>query len=475
MSWILIADDHKSTCEGLALALEAKGHSTQIALDGESAIEAVRKHFFDLLIVDIRMPKRNGVEVLEEVKAISPETIVIMMTAHGTIDVAVEAMQKGAADFITKPYKLEQIELKVERALQQSRMSMENQYLREELEIRYNLDEVIGESPEMQAVYATVQTVAPTNSTVLILGESGTGKELIARAIHQHSQRNERAFIKVNCAALAEGVLESELFGHEQGAFTNAVRQKPGRFELANGGTLFLDEIADIPLSTQVKLLRVLQEREFERVGGTKTIRVDVRLIAATNRDLLSLTREGEFREDLYYRLNVVPIEIPPLRERREDIPLLVAHFLRKYNAETGKKINEIHPDVMKMLSAYSWPGNVRELENAIERAVVLARGNALTTENLSLGIRFLHHDWDDRSISVPSLIFASATNLKEAKLTEMVEAFEKRLLWDAYLKARKVKAEAAKLLGIKRSTFRYKFDKYKLYEKDENSGAGTA
>lgn len=458
MSWILIADDHKTTCEGLALALEAKGHSTQTALDGESAIEAAKEHFFDLLIVDIRMPKRNGVEVLEEVKAISPETVVIMMTAHGTIDVAVEAMQKGAADFITKPYKLEQIELKVERALQQSRMSMENQYLREELGIRYGLDEIIGESPEMQAVYDRVQTVAPTNSTVLILGESGTGKELIARAIHQHSNRKEQAFIKVNCAALAEGVLESELFGHEQGAFTNAIRQKSGRFELANGGTLFLDEIADIPLSTQVKLLRVLQEREFERVGGTKTIRVDVRLIAATNHDLPSRIREGKFREDLYYRLNVVPITIPPLRERRKDIPLLVAHFLRKYNAETGKKVSEIHPDMMEMLSAYSWPGNVRELENAIERAVVLSRGNVLTTENLSLGTQSLHHDQEDRSISISSL--------KEAKLTEMIEAFEKELLWDAYLKARRVKAEAAKLLGIKRGTFRYKFDKYKLDEK---------
>ena len=454
MSWILIADDHKSTCEGLALALEAKGYSTQIALDGETAIELVRQHFFDLAIVDIRMPKQNGIQVLEAVKATSPETTVIMMTAFGTIDIAVEAMQKGAVDFITKPYKLEQIELKIDRALQQTRVSMENQYLREELGIRYNLDDVIGESPKMQSVYAKVQMVAATNSTVLIMGESGTGKELIARAIHQHSQRKERAFIRVNCAALAEGILESELFGHEKGAFTNAVRQKPGRFELANEGTLFLDEVGDLPLSTQVKLLRVLQEREFERVGGTKTISVDVRLIAASNRDLPSLIRAGRFREDLYYRLNVVPIEIPPLRERREDIPLLVAHFLRKYNAETGKRISEIHPDVMGMLSAYSWPGNVRELENAIERAVVLARGSVLTTENLLLTAQQLHQDRDDLSSS------------REAKFTEMVEAFEKKLIWDAYLEAGRIKAEAAKLLGIKRSTFRYKFDKYKLNEK---------
>lgn len=459
MSWILIADDHRSTCEGLALALEAKGHSTQIALDGESAIEAAKEHFFDLFIVDIRMPKRNGIEVLEEVKAVSPESIVMMMTAYGTIDVAVEAMQKGAVDFITKPYKLEQIELKVERALQQNQMRMENQYLRAELATQYGLDEIIGKSPQMKAVYSIVQTVSPTNSTALILGESGTGKELIARAIHKHSQRNERAFIKVNCAALAEGVLESELFGHEHGAFTNAIKQKPGRFELADGGTLFLDEIADIPSSTQVKLLRVLQEREFERVGGTKTIRVDVRLIAATNRDLPLLIRKGEFREDLYYRINVVPVEIPPLRERQGDIPMLVAHFVRKYSEETGKKINEIHPDMMKMLSMYSWPGNVRELENAIERAVVLASGNILTTENISLGMQSLHQRRNDGP--------AIAQSFNETRMTEMVEAFEKELLWNAYLKARKVKAEAAKLLGIQRSTFRYKFDKYRLHEKE--------
>ena len=475
MSWILIADDHKSTCEGLAIALEAKGHSTQIVLDGASAIEAVKEHFFDLLIVDVRMPKANGIQVLEAVKAMSPETIVIMMTAYGTIDLAVEAMQKGAADFVTKPYKLEQIELKVERALQQRRMRLENLYLREELESRYNLDEVIGESPKMQAVYHTVQAVAPTNSTVLILGESGTGKELIARAIHQHSQRKEEPFIKVNCAALADGILESELFGHEKGAFTDAIRQKPGRFELANGGTLFLDEIGDIPPSTQAKLLRVLQEREFERVGGTKTIRVDVRLIAATNHNLPSLIHAGQFREDLYYRLNVVPIEMPPLRERREDIPLLVAHFLRKYNAETNKKISEIHQDAMRMLSTYPWPGNVRELANAIERAVVLASGNVLTTENLSLGLHSPRQGlpsnevkgWNGSAIPVPAT--------EGTTLTEMVEAFEKQLLWNAYLRTEKVKAEAAKLLGIERSTFRYKFDKYKLYEKNETSILETA
>jgi DNA-binding NtrC family response regulator len=455
VSRILVADDHKGTCEGLALALEAKGHSTRTALDGETAIELAREFFFDLAIVDIRMPRKNGIEVLEAIKAISPETIVIMMTAFGTIDIAVEAMQKGAVDFVTKPYKLEQIELKVERALQQNRVNMENQYLREELGTRYNLDDVIGESQGMKQVYIKVQMVAPTNSTVLILGESGTGKELIARAIHQHSQRKERVFIKVNCAALAEGVLESELFGHEKGAFTNALRQKPGRFELANEGTLFLDEVGDLSPATQAKLLRVLQEKEFERVGGTKTIGVDVRLIAATNRDLPSLINEGKFREDLYYRLNVVPIKIPPLRERREDIPPLVAHFLRKYSSETGKKISEAHPDVMEMLSAYSWPGNVRELENAVERAVVLARGSILTTENLLLG----HHSGDTHSFSHISP--------GEAGFAEMVEDLEKKLIWDAYLKAGRIKAEAAKMLGMKRGTFRYKFDKYGLNERE--------
>ncbi|MCZ6678798.1 MAG: sigma-54 dependent transcriptional regulator [Candidatus Poribacteria bacterium] len=462
MSWILIADDHKRTSEGLALALEAHGHSTRVAFDGDSAIEVVKGHFFDLLIVDIRMPKRNGMEVLEAVQAISPETVVMMMTAYGTIELAVEAMQKGAVDFITKPYSLEQIELKVARALEGRRLHMENEYLRQEQELRYNLDEIIGDSQKMGAVYRTAQTVAPTNSTVLILGESGTGKELVARAVHKNSLRKEKPFIKINCASLAEGVLESELFGHERGAFTNAVRQKPGRFEIANGGTLFLDEIGDIPRSTQVKLLRVLQEQEFERVGGTKTIGVDVRLIAATNRNLLALIEEGKFREDLYYRLNVVPIEIPPLRERREDIPLLVAHFLLKYNAETGKKIREIHPDAMRLLSTYSWPGNVRELENAIERAVVLAPDDVVTPENLSLGQQSLRRRLNTAPSEIPPLDGTS--------LTEMVEAFEKRLLWNAYLKAHRVKAEAAKLLGIERSTFRYKFDKHNLSEHDESS-----
>lgn len=459
MSWILIADDHKSTSEGLSMALEAQGHSTRVALDGESAISAIKKHFFDLVIVDIQMPKKNGMEVLESVKTISPETTVMMMTAFGTIELAVEAMQKGAVDFITKPYTLEQIEIKVEWALEGRRLSMENEYLRREEEIRYNFDEIIGESPAMQAVYRTIQTVAPANSTALILGESGTGKELVARAIHKNSQRTGKPFIKVNCVALAEGVLESELFGHEKGAFTNAVRQKPGRFEIANGGTLFFDEIGEIPPLTQVKLLRVLQEQEFERVGGNRTISVDVRLIAATNRNLPALIDEGKFREDLYYRLNVVPIGMPPLRDRREDIPLLVAHFLLKYNAEMGKKISEIHPDAMKLLSTYSWPGNVRELENAVERAVVLAQGDVITPEDLSLGLQ---------SPQNRETISATQTNFDGTTLTAMVEAFEKQLLWDAYLKANKVKAEAAKLLGIERSTFRYKFDKYKLSQQEE-------
>jgi transcriptional regulator with GAF, ATPase, and Fis domain len=312
----------------------------------------------------------------------------------------------------------------------------------------------------MGMVYRTVQTVAPTNSTILILGESGTGKELIARAIHKNSLRKGKPFIKVNCAALAEGVLESELFGHEKGAFTNAMRQKPGRFEIASGGTLFLDEIGEMPLSTQVKLLRVLQEREFERVGGTTTISVDVRLVAATNRNLPARIDDGRFREDLYYRLNVVPIEMPPLRERREDIPPLVAYFLLKYNAETGKKIGQLRPDAMKLLSTYPWPGNVRELENAIERAVVLAQGDTLTAENLALGLQSRQQQQDDSA--VPSAPFEGAS------LTAMVDAFEKQLLWDAYLKANRVKAEAAKLLGIERGTFRYKFDKYSLSDPED-------
>ena len=297
----------------------------------------------------------------------------------------------------------------------------------------------------MEAVLRRIQTVAPTQATVLIGGESGTGKELVARAIHKHSPRRENPFVKVNCAALAEGVLESELFGHEKGAFTQAVKMKPGRFEIADGGTLFLDEIGESTPAMQVKLLRVLQEREFERVGGTRSISVDVRLVAATNRSLSDRVREGAFREDLYYRLNVVPIEVPPLRERREDIPLLVAHFLLKYNAEIGKKVSSVHSTAMELLTTYPWAGNVRELENAIERAVVLAQGSEIMPDDLSLNAQ------------------SPEDHVEGGTLTERVESFEKRLLWDAYLRANKVKADAAKLLGIERTTFRYKFEKYGL------------
>ncbi len=445
MSRILIADDHKSTREGLALALGGLGHSTHVAFDGEDAIAAVKEFFFDLAMVDIQMPKKTGVEVLAAIAETSPETSVVMMTAFGTIELAVEAMQKGAVDFITKPYTLEQIEIKIEQALGGRRLSKENAYLRREDELRYGFDEIMGESPKMQAVFRRIQTVGSTQSTVLIGGESGTGKELVARAIHQHSTRREKPFVKVNCAALAEGVLESELFGHEKGAFTQAVKMKPGRFEIADGGTLFLDEIGESTPAMQVKLLRVLQEREFERVGGTRSISVDVRLVAATNQNLADRIREGAFREDLYYRLNVVPIDVPPLRERREDIPLLVAHFLLKYNAEIGKKVSSVHPSAMELLTTYSWAGNVRELENAIERAVVLAQGNAITPDDLSLNVQSPEH------------------HVESGTLTERVEAFEKQLLWDAYLKANKVKADAAKLLGIERTTFRYKFEKYEL------------
>ena len=445
MSRILIADDHKSTREGLALALGGLGHSTHVAFDGEDAIAAVGKYSFDLAMVDIQMPKKTGLEVLAAIAETAPETSVVMMTAFGTIELAVEAMQKGAVDFITKPYTLEQIEIKIEQALAGRRLSQENAYLRREDELRYSFDEIMGESPQMQAVFRRIQTVAPTHATVLIGGESGTGKELVARAIHQHSTRREKPFVKVNCAALAEGVLESELFGHEKGAFTQAVKMKPGRFEIADGGTLFLDEIGESTPAMQVKLLRVLQEREFERVGGTRSIAVDVRLVAATNQNLPDRIREGAFREDLYYRLNVVPIEVPPLRERREDIPQLVAHFLLKYNAEIGKKVSSVHPSAMELLTTYSWAGNVRELENAIERAVVLAQGNAITPDDLSLNAQSPEH------------------HVESGTLTERVEAFEKQLLWDAYLKANKVKADAAKLLGIERTTFRYKFEKYEL------------
>jgi len=452
---ILIADDNETMRRGMAQILTDEGYAVHQASDGSTALKMLENIDPELVIADYRMPGMNGLELLKAVKNRLPDTEVIIVTAYGTIDVAVEAMHKGAWDFITKPFSSDELIVKVKRALkvieqksEADRLKDENMYLRQETEIRFNYGEIIGESKEMKKVYKTIEKVAKNNTSVLILGESGTGKELAARAIHFNSLRKDNPFIRVNCGALAQGVLESELFGHEKGAFTGAIRRKRGRFELADHGTLFLDEIGDLPAETQVKLLRVLQEKEFERVGGEDTISVDVRIIAATNLDLKEQVRAGKFREDLYYRLYILPIHLPPLRERKEDIPLLARHFINKIGSELGKHDISITDPAMEILNNYSWPGNVRELQNIIERALVLCEGKEITTDDL-----FFITD-----TTVPTTENPFGFNL-EKTLTEI----EKDMIKRALKHSKGVKAKAAKILGIKESTLYYKMEKHKI------------
>ena len=466
MAEILIIDDHDSVREGLELLLRRRGHRTRSAENGARGLELLEEEGADLVITDLKMSHMDGMEVLERVKASTPETEVMVITGHGTIERVVEAMKLGAADFITKPFSSEEFGAKVDRLVadraerlrlrrENAALRVENTYLRDETIARYG--EMVGESPPMQDVFRWIGRVAPSESNVMIYGESGTGKELVARAIHAGSKRKDGPFVRVNCGALSEGLLDSELFGHEKGAFTGAERLRRGRFELANGGTLFLDEIATVPQATQVRLLRVLQERELERVGGEETIAVDVRIITATNTSAESLLSDGAFREDLFYRLHVVPIVLPPLRQRKEDIPLLVNHFIDKLRERTASPVRAASADALKRLATYSWPGNVRELENVIERSLVLADSTELGVHELPpLG-----------GNGVPGG-FAGFDTGAEAELpkggldlTQAVEAIEERLLRQAIEQANGVKAEAARLLGLKASALYYKLEKY--------------
>src|SRR6266480_669715 len=386
MGRILIADDHDALRRGLARALTTAGHEVEEAPNGNQAIERLHEGHFDVVLSDLKMGGSDGLDVLRTAKTLHPATAVILMTAFGSVHTAVEAMKSGAFDYVQKPFEIEEMEVKIEKALEMRRMRHELDYLRHTQNDIYDFDRIIGTSPSLQKVLGVVKKVAKSNTTVLVRGETGTGKELIAGAIHHNSHRAARNFIKVNCAALQENLLESELFGHEKGAFTGADKQRIGRFEQADGGTLFLDEIGDMSSSTQAKILRVLQEHEFERLGGTRTLRVDVRLIAATNRDLPQMVQSGQFREDLYYRLNVVSIEMPPLRERKDDIVPLANTFIRRFSGELKKRIDGLEPDAQKLLMRYNWPGNIRELENAIERAMLLAEGRAIVADDLRLG-----------------------------------------------------------------------------------------
>lgn len=441
---ILIIDDEEHMCWALDRAMRQEGYHTLVAYRGKQGLELIREESPSLVILDLRMPDMDGMEVLKEAKTLNPKLPVIMLTAHGTIETAIEAMKIGATDYITKPFDLDELKLVIKQNLLLSELETEVTFLRSELASKY--DNIIGQSKIMQEIIALIERVAQSNASVLITGESGTGKEVAAVAIHQNSPRSNKPFVPVNCAALPEQLLESELFGHERGAFTGAVSRKLGRFELADKGTIFLDEIAEMSLNMQAKILRVLQEKTFERVGGTETLSVDVRVIAATNRQLDEAIKKGDFREDLYYRLNVIHIHLPPLRERREDIPLLAKHFLHKFGHTY--QVDSISPDAMELLYNYRWSGNIRELQNVIERAAIITRDKVIYPEHLP---RELH--------ATPKSSSNVIVNFPDDGLS--LEELEKELILTALNKSSGNQTKAAKLLGISRSALLYRSQKY--------------
>jgi two-component system NtrC family response regulator len=452
METILIVDDEKNYLVVLEALLGPEGYEILTADNARNAIRLIEESELDLVITDIKMPGISGMQLLEEAKKISPDLPIIMMTAYGTIEMAVEAMKKRACDYITKPFQNEELKLTVKKALENYRLVKENRFLSEALSDRYGYGNIIGKSKPMLEIYDLIRKVAQSKASVLIAGASGTGKELIAKAIHYDSSRKDRPFVSVNCGALTETLLESELFGHEKGAFTGAVAMKKGRFELADGGTLFLDEVGEMPPALQVKLLRVLQEMEFERVGGTKTIQVDVRVLSASNKNLKEEVVEGHFREDLFYRLNVINIEVPPLKERVEDIRLLVNHFVQKYGQDESKNKIQLSAGAWKALYSYGWPGNVRELENAIERAVVLSSNGQIDLEDLPVELSGKQEVLDvDRFIPLG------------APLQTTLEQIEEKLVRRALKQCNNIQSHAAEMLGITKSLIQHKMKKYNI------------
>ena len=452
---ILVADDEQSMREFLDIMLKKEGYKVSLASNGEEVSKLVENDLFDLVLLDIRMPKLDGISALKKIKANTPETVVIMITAYASADTAIKAMKEGAYDYITKPFKVEEIKLIIKNALEKKNLQKENLLLKQAVRDRFHFGNIIGQSPKMVTLYDLLEKVSPTKTNILITGESGTGKELVAKAIHYNSPRKEKPFVTLNCGAIPESLIESELFGHMKGAFTDAIATKKGLFEVADEGTIFLDEISELPLLMQVKLLRVLQDKEFKRVGGTEDIRVDVRIIAATNKELEEAVKEKRFREDLFYRLNVIQIKLPPLRDRREDIQILANHFLKKYSQELSKNILKISPEALQILLNYEYPGNVRELQNIIERAVALESSPDLTTHNLS------------SYLSEQPLLRKGPIDIEIPNdgidLEKMVEDLERTLLLKALDKTKGIKKKAAELLHINFRSMRYRLEKYGL------------
>ncbi len=452
---ILVADDEQSMREFLDIMLKKEGYKVSLAPNGEEVAKLVENDLFDLVLLDIRMPKLDGIAALKKIKASSPETVVIMITAYASADTAIKAMKEGAYDYITKPFKVEEIKLIIKNALEKKNLQKENVLLKQAVRDRFHFGNIIGQSPKMVVLYDLLEKVSPTKTNILVTGESGTGKELVAKAIHYNSPRKEKPFVTLNCGAIPESLIESELFGHMKGAFTDAIATKKGLFEVADEGTIFLDEISELPLLMQVKLLRVLQDKEFKRVGGTEDIRVDVRIIAATNKELEEAVKEKRFREDLFYRLNVIQIKLPPLRDRREDIQTLANHFLKKYSQELNKNILKISPEALQILLNYEYPGNVRELQNIIERAVALESSPDLTAHNLSSYL-------SEQPLLRKGPIDIEIPN-EGIDLEKMVEDLERTLLLKALDRTKGIKKKAAELLHINFRSMRYRLEKYGL------------
>ena len=455
---VLIVDDDESIRRMLSAVLSREGFQTVTAKDGEEGLALFRSTSPDIVLMDIRMPGRSGIEAMRAMLDLRPGAVVILMTAYADLDTAVQAIKNGVFDFVIKPFDLAEIGLLVNRAYQMREMRREIRSLQHELSETYRFDRIITADPAMQSLCESVARIASSNASVVIHGESGVGKELLAASLHYNSSRAQHPFVKVNCGAIPEGLLESEFFGHEKGAFTGAVTRRTGRFEHADGGTLFLDEIGELPLALQVKLLRVIQDREFERVGGEKTLKVDVRLVAATNRNLEEMVTAGTFRQDLFYRLNVVSLSVPPLRQRPADIPLLAAHFLRKFTAEHGREIDDFDDHALAVMQRYAWPGNVRELSNAVERAVVMSSGNMIFAEDLPLSL-------------VQAIRQASGGGEAGLKtLKEQVRSFEARVITQALERNQANRSRTANELGISRRALLYK-----LHELDLDDGCAES